>query len=182
MTVGLRGDIPVRQNRLDNYWSHLIYNFFVTFSHRITCKKKLYFHCHNYWSFVIKPACWARRGIIVPFVRRRRLRRRRTRPFGYYTNMVQQIEFIIYTNIQPLLTFFPQGQCQRSRSKIQKILVNAINWKIMIFMLPMSMKMAWLDIQLSTDNQNGRYLATKLFFFRLNFCFQNFLETWYACI
>ena len=39
---------------------------------------------------------WARRGIVVPFVRLRcRLRRRRrTHFFGYDTNMVQQIEFI----------------------------------------------------------------------------------------
>ena len=41
---------------------------------------------------------WAIRGIVVPFVHRR-LRRRRTQSFGYYTNMVQQIEFITHTNI-----------------------------------------------------------------------------------
>ena len=66
-------------------------------------------------------ARWARRGIVVPFVhRRRRLRRhrRRTHFFGYYTNMVQQIEFIIHTNIQPLpALFLPKvkviGQGQR---------------------------------------------------------------------
>ena len=60
-------------------------------------------------------------GIVVPFVRRRRLRRRHTQPFGSYTNMVQQIEFIIYTNVQPYpVIIFPQCQGQRSRSKIQK--------------------------------------------------------------
>ena len=58
---------------------------------------------------------WARRGIVVPFVRRRRLRRR-THSFGYYTNMVQQIKFIIHTNIQPLPAhFFTQGQGHRSK-------------------------------------------------------------------
>ena len=31
----------------------------------------------------------------------------------------------------------------------------------------MSMEMTWLDFQLSTDNQNGRHLAIKIFF--LNF-------------
>ena len=29
---------------------------------------------------------YTRKGIAVPFVRRRRLRRRRTHSFGYYTN------------------------------------------------------------------------------------------------
>ena len=62
---------------------------------------------------------WARRGIVVPFVHRRLRRRRRTHSFGYYTNMVQQINFIIHTNIQPLpALFFTQGQGQRSGSKI----------------------------------------------------------------
>ena len=28
----------------------------------------------------------------------------------------------------------------------------------------MSMEITWLDFQLSTDNQNGRHLATKFFF------------------
>ena len=56
------------------------------------------------------------RGIVVPLVRRRRCR---THSFGYYTNMVQQIKFIIHTNIQPLPAFFlTQGQGHRSRSKI----------------------------------------------------------------
>ena len=65
-------------------------------------------------------ACWARRGIVVPFARRLLRRRRRTHSFGYYTNMVQQIKFIIHTNIQPLpALFFTQGQGQRSRSKIK---------------------------------------------------------------
>ena len=30
--------------------------------------------------------------------------------------------------------------------------------------LPMSMEITWLDFQLSTDNQNGRHLATTFFF------------------
>ena len=33
----------------------------------------------------------------------------------------------------------------------------------------MSMEMTWLDFQLSTDNQNGRHLATNFF---LNFFFR----------
>ena len=60
-------------------------------------------------------------GIVVPFVRRRRRRRRRTHSFGYYTDMVQQIKFIIHTNIQPLpALFLPKVKVigQRSRSKI----------------------------------------------------------------
>ena len=53
-------------------------------------------------------ARWARRGIVFPFVRRRRLR------IGYYTSMVQHIEFIIHTNIQHLPTiFFTQAQGRR---------------------------------------------------------------------
>ena len=65
-------------------------------------------------------ARWARRGIVVPFVRRRR----RTLSFGYYTNMVQQIKFKIHTNIQPLpALFFTQGQGHRSKVKdFKKIL------------------------------------------------------------
>ena len=44
-----------------------------------------------------------------------------TASFGYYANMVQQIEFIIYTNVQPLRQkFFTKGQGHRSSSKIQK--------------------------------------------------------------
>ena len=48
--------------------------------------------------------------------------------------MVQQIEFIIYTNIQPLRQklFLSKvkviGQCQR----LKKCFVNAITWKIII--------------------------------------------------
>ena len=54
-------------------------------------------------------ARWSRRGIVVPFVRRcLRRRGRHTHSFGYYTNMVQQIKFII-----PPGTFFTQGQGQR---------------------------------------------------------------------
>ena len=29
----------------------------------------------------------------------------------------------------------------------------------------MSMEMTWLDFQLSTENQNGRHLAMKIYFF-----------------
>ena len=71
-------------------------------------------------------ARWARIGV-------HRLRRcRRTQPFGYYTNMMQLVEFIIYTNIQPPPPppgiFLPKVKVigQRSRSKIKKNLVNAI--------------------------------------------------------
>ena len=32
----------------------------------------------------------------------------------------------------------------------------------------MSMEMTWLDFQFSTDNKNGRQLATKFFFFDVN--------------
>ena len=56
-------------------------------------------------------------GIVVPFVCRR------THSFGYYTNMVRQIKFILHTNIQPLpALFFTQGQGQI----FKKNLVNAI--------------------------------------------------------
>ena len=51
----------------------------------------------------------ARRGICRPFVPRRlycRFRRRRMQPFGCYTKMVQQIDIIINTSIQPLPAFF----------------------------------------------------------------------------
>ena len=58
-------------------------------------------------------ARWARRGIVVPFVRRRR-----THSFGYYTDMVQQKKFIIPINIQPLpALFFTKGQDHRSKVK-----------------------------------------------------------------
>ena len=87
-------------------------------------------------------ARWARRGIVVPFVRClrrcRRRHRRRTHSFGYYTNMVQQIKFIIHTNIQPLSAlFFTQGQGHRSNFKGQGqrfliIFVNAMALKIII--------------------------------------------------
>ena len=39
----------------------------------------------------------------------------------------------------------------------------------------MSMEIPWLDFQLSTDNQNGRHLAIKIFFFTFS---QISLETW----
>ena len=39
----------------------------------------------------------------------------------------------------------------------------------------MSMEMTWLDFRLSTDNQNGRHLATNFF----SIFFQNSFETWY---
>ena len=42
--------------------------------------------------------------------------------FLYYANMVQQIELIIQTNIQPLSQqLLYKGQGQRSRSKIKKM-------------------------------------------------------------
>ena len=45
--------------------------------------------------------------IVVPFLHLRRRRpHRRMQPFIYYINMVQQIEFIIHTNIQPLRAIF----------------------------------------------------------------------------
>ena len=80
---------------------------------------------------------WARRGIVVPFVRSQK------HSFGYYTNMVHQIKFIQTFNPSREL-FFTQGQGH--------------------VMLPMSMEMTCLDFQLSTDNQNGCQLATKFFF------------------
>ena len=46
---------------------------------------------------------------------------RRPHSFGYYTNMVQQIKFIIHTSIQPLPALcFTQGQGHWSKSKIKK--------------------------------------------------------------
>ena len=100
--------------------------------------------------------------------------------------MVQRIEFTIHTNIRPPPAhFFTQGQGQRSRSKIQKNNCQRDNlknnfWFFPIFYgnLPMSMEMTRLYFQIPTDKQNGRHLAT-IFFFRLKFFFQNFLETWY---
>ena len=88
-------------------------------------------------------ARWTRSGIVVPFKHRRL---RRTHSFGYYTNMVQQIEFIIHTNIQPLRHFFlPKVKGQGQRFK--KIYGNAITWKnnywispIFDVKLPMSME------------------------------------------
>ena len=35
----------------------------------------------------------------------------------------------------------------------------------------MSMEMTWLDFQLSTENQNGRHLAIKIYFFTFFFRF-----------
>ena len=60
--------------------------------------------------------------IVVPF-----MRRRRTQPFGYYTKMVQQIEFIQTFNPSRQI-FLPKANVigRRSRSKIKQILVNAI--------------------------------------------------------
>ena len=59
-------------------------------------------------------ARWARRGIVVPFVRRRD-----------NTNMMQQIKFVIHTNIQPLPALFlpkvkvkVKGQGQRFEKKL----------------------------------------------------------------
>ena len=56
--------------------------------------------------------------------------------FLYYANMVQQIEFIIYTNIQPLWQkFFTKGHGRRSKVKVKdskKCFVHAITWKIII--------------------------------------------------
>ena len=46
------------------------------------------------------------KGYCRLLVRRRRRSRRRTHSFGYYTNMVQQIKFIIHTNIQPFPALF----------------------------------------------------------------------------
>ena len=41
--------------------------------------------------------------------------------FGNYSNMVQQIEFIIYTNVQPLQQkFFTKCQGQRSEQRLKK--------------------------------------------------------------
>ena len=44
--------------------------------------------------------------MLICFYTSARLRRRRTQPFGYYTNIVQQIELIIHTNFQPLPGIF----------------------------------------------------------------------------
>ena len=64
-------------------------------------------------------------GIVVPFVRRRH---RRTHSFGYYTNMVQQIKFIIHTNIQPLpALFFIQGHRSKVKSQGQRLKKNLFN-------------------------------------------------------
>ena len=57
-------------------------------------------------------ARWARRGIVVPFVRRR-LRHRRMQSFGYHTNMVQHIEFITHTVKPSRQFFFTQGHMSK---------------------------------------------------------------------
>ena len=62
------------------------------------------------------------RGYCSPFVRRLR----RTQLFGYYTNIVQQIEFMIHTNIQPLPAIF------LLKVKNEKNLANAITWKVVV--------------------------------------------------
>ena len=90
---------------------------------------------------------------------------------------MQQIKFIIHTNIQPLPAPFlskVKGQGQRFKKNSCKLdNLNFFYWISPIFYvkLPMSMKITWLDFQHSTDNQNGRHLATKLFFFDLIFFF-----------
>ena len=91
-----------------------------------------------------------------PFVRRfrrrlRRRRRRRTHLFGYYTNMVQQIELIIHTSIQPLpAIFFTQGQVHMSNVKVKDLPI----------FLP------------EVTHEYWEHLIRFLVFF------QNFLETW----
>ena len=86
----------------------------------IEIKNEACVHIFNLSSLVFTP----RPSIFVPFeLRRRRLCRRRTQSFGYYTNMMQQIEFIIHTDIQPFpAIFLPKVKVigQRSRAKIQK--------------------------------------------------------------
>ena len=55
--------------------------------------------------------------------------------FLYYANMVQQIEFIIYTNIQPLRQkFFAKVQGHRSKVKVKdsKKCFVLLTWKIII--------------------------------------------------
>ena len=48
--------------------------------------------------------------------------------FGYYTNMVQQIEFVIHTNIQPLpaLFFYPRSSVKGQGHRFKKKIVNTI--------------------------------------------------------
>ena len=94
---------------------------FLVYSKRLSVTTWLF--AHKITRFY-PSACWARRGIVVPFMRRRlrrRLRRRRRiHSFDYYTNMVQQIKFIIHTNIQPLpALFFTQGH--RSKVKVKDL-------------------------------------------------------------
>ena len=80
--------------------------------------------------------------------------------FGYYANIVQQIELIIYTNIQPSRQkFFP-------KVKVKGQIFKKMFCPIFYVKLLMSMEMTWLDFQPSIDSQNGR-----LIFFRLKFFF-----------
>ena len=81
-------------------------------------------HEEDQYTDFYPSARWARRGIVVPFVRRRLRRRRRTHSFGYYTKMVQQIKFIFHTNIQPLSALFlPKVKVKGQGRKLNKILL-----------------------------------------------------------
>ena len=63
--------------------------------------------------------------------------------FLYYANMVQQIKFIIYTNIQSLRhKFFTKGHKSKVKVKVKdskKLFINAITWKIIIASLQFCM-------------------------------------------
>ena len=117
-------------------------------------------------------ARWARRGIVVPFVRRRR-----THSFGYYTNMVQQIKFIIHTNIQPLPALFHP----RSRSEVKgrgqrfkKKSFNSITWKIIFGFLQFftwSYPWVWRSPDFSFPPIIKMAATWRLNFFRLIFFF-----------
>ena len=109
----------------------------------------------------------------------RRLRRR-SRFFGYYTNMVQQIEFIIETFKPSWHFFYPKSKVQINSCYRHNLKNN--NWISPFFYvnLPMSTEITWLDFQFSTNNQNGRHLAIIISF---STCFfLKPLETWYRYI
>ena len=81
--------------------------------------------------------------------------------FLYYANMVQQIEFIIYTNIQPLGNFFlPKVKVKVQGQNFKKMFCQRDNLEnnycispIFYVKLLMSMEMTWLDFQLTTGRE-----------------------------
>ena len=114
----------LRDCELHFMFHHRMCDVFVPRYISLTLKELKYFRINYGCQRGFNPSArWARRGIVVPFVRRRL--RRHTQPFGYYTNIAQQIKFIIHANIKPIPPLFlPDVKAQGQRFK--KYLVNTI--------------------------------------------------------